>query len=95
MKDKERHQAVQRALKMNILFIPPTFDNIMAALNKPKSDPTRKTDFYAALPASLVQAEKDWLWNYLQWCTETGTGGWGIKPIGGPSWLPEAASVGW
>lgn len=95
---KQRHQAVQRALKMNMLFKEPTFDEIMDALNKPWNDPTRKPDFDAALAKTpLVQAEIDWLWNYLQRCTETDTGGWGIPPknMTNPKWLPEAASVGW
>jgi hypothetical protein len=94
--DRKRHFAVQRALKMNILFKEPIYDNVMKALDKPTNDPTREADFYAALPASLVKAEKDWLWNYLQHCKETGTGGWANPPKNNPdNWLPDAASVGW
>ena len=91
--DKQRHQAVQRALKMNILFKAANYDNIMKALDKPNNDPTRKAEFYAAVPASLNAAEKDWLWNYLQHCHKA------TDPAnpGGYDNVPEAmaASVGW
>jgi hypothetical protein len=102
--DRKRHFAVQRALKMNILFKGPTYDNVMDALNKPSGTPdpagchadAREHDFYAALPASLVKAEKDWLWNYLKHCTKTGTGGWANPPKDDDDyWVPDAASVGW
>ena len=94
--DKLRHRAVQRALKMNILFKEGTYEEIMNALNLPANDPNRKNNFENALAKTpLVKAEIDWLWNYLSHCTEKGSGGWGNNKPDGSADLPEAASAGW
>jgi len=84
---------------MNILFKENTFENITDALDLPSGTQAQKAarekEFYAALPASLADPEKDWLWNYLQHCNKTGFGGWAIPPPNGPKWLPDAASSSW
>jgi hypothetical protein len=94
-KDK-RDKAEKRAMKMKKLFKEEYFDKIMAILDLPHSDTTRKTKFDDALGNAFVQPEKDWLWNYLQHCNEKDFGGWAKGKPGDPSWLPDAlASSGW
>ncbi len=95
----QRLLALSRAVKMLELFKSPAFDNITAALDMPtgtgQQQNARKAAFDAALPAWLVQSEKEWLWNYLERCNRSGAGGWGKGHVGHQDWLPEAASSGW
>jgi hypothetical protein len=92
----DHDKAEKRAMKMKKLFQKKYYDPIMAALN---SNPKDKQAFDNTMDdAGFVQAEKDWLWNYLVKCNKTGFGGWCKGRPGDPEWLPEAeaaASSGW
>ncbi len=81
--DKERHLAMQRALKFSKLFNESNFDAVMNAV---EADPPNKADFTAACKkAKLEDTEVEWLWGYLSNCNKNL---WTL--------VPEAAAVtGW
>lgn len=94
----DRIKAKKRAKKMfRILFQQKYYGKIMKILNSPPA-PGRKAEFNKALGNEFVQAEKDWLWKYLQWCNKDGFGGWsdaaGLPETPGEV-VEDAAKSGW
>ncbi len=67
--NKDRAEALDRALRMAVLFRLENFDKVMQAVRKNARDPmTAKKEFDAALDSAGLnnQLQKEWLWNYLK-----------------------------
>jgi hypothetical protein len=97
--DRNRYLAMRRAVRMNKLFKEAHFDAIMGALYLPEDAPghtERKDAFYTACgSAGLDPVEKDWLWNYLQHCNQTGFPGHTWRDLPEAAEAEEPAQTGW